>query len=108
MDDILELDINEDRVNALNNLTLVGWLLSNKRINHKAINAVLTNAWNLGQKVEIKSIDHNTITCNFMLASNRDKIMEAEPWAVRGAILNLVKWPTHVTLNELSFTNCIF
>lgn len=46
----LNLAINEDQVNALNDLTLVGQLLTNKRILIGDFNALLTDADKKGGK----------------------------------------------------------
>lgn len=44
----LDLDINDEFENSSSALNLVGRLLTDKNINHKAITVVLTSAWNLG------------------------------------------------------------
>lgn len=50
----LNLAINEDQVNALNDLTLVGQLLTNKRILIGDFNALLTHAgsWFIKHRTE--------------------------------------------------------
>lgn len=61
-------------------------------------------AWNLGKNVDIKHIDKNTITCTFNSTTTKEAILDAGPWAVRGATMNLIPWPPHLTLDELDFT----
>lgn len=89
-EECLDLTINEDQDIPHNELTLVGRLLTTKHINYKAITAVLTNAWNLGKKVAIKSLEQNTISCTFTNTHDMNKILAAGPWSVKGATLNLI------------------
>lgn len=76
-EDHLDLAINEAHANDINDLTLVNKLLTTKHINNKAIHAVLSSAWNLGHNVEIKH-DHNLVTCTFLNAKDRDRILELD------------------------------
>lgn len=62
---MLELTINEPSNKSLNDCFLVGKLLTNKVINFRAIQLVLTTAWNLGPNKSIKSLDKNIIACTF-------------------------------------------
>lgn len=82
--EVLDLTINDDQDTNLTDFTLVGRLLTLKRVNHKAINPVLQSAWNLGQNVVIKSIDNTTITCTFKFAADRDKVLKWGPGPLKG------------------------
>lgn len=104
--DMLELTINEPSNKSLNDCFLVGKFLTKKVINFRAIQLVLTTAWNLGSNISIKSLDKNIIVCTFNNKENRDKILELEPWAVKEATLNLKLWPPNISFNEIDFSKC--
>lgn len=105
---LLDLTINDDQETTLTDFTLVGRLITLKRVNHKAIHAVLQSVWNLGKNVVIKNIDINTITRTFKFETYRDKVLKMGPWAIKGATHNLIKWPSNLNLHELDFTQCLF
>lgn len=98
----------QDKVNAHNELLLVGRVLSQKPIDYRAIVAMLELSWNLGPNVSFQALDKMTITCSFKRAEDRDKVLDSGPWAIKGATLNLQKWPSHLTLTEIDFTGCPF
>lgn len=104
----LDLTINAAQEHTHKEHIIVGRLLSSKRINYKAINVVLTGAWNLGQNVDIHSLDHNTILCSFKYEADKVKILHKGPWAVKGVTLNFIEWPSTLNLNELDFSKCCF
>lgn len=104
----LDLPINDEHTTNLTALSLVGRLLTTKRINFKVVTAVLQTAWNLGQNVAIKNLDNNTVSCTFTKYADRDRILKQGPWAIKGAILNLILWPPSLTLHELNFAHCSF
>lgn len=89
-------------------LTLIGKILSAKVINFTAINVILSSSWNLGNNVRISMLEQNMISCHFSYAEDRDRILAKGPWAVKGAVLNLQKWPPHLPLEEIDFSTCIF
>lgn len=46
-DDLLDLSINDPQISTFNELTLIGFILSDKMISFKAIKAILHTAWDL-------------------------------------------------------------
>lgn len=104
----LDLSFNELNHRGPSNLSLVGKLITQKTINNAAIISVLQSTWNLGQNVHIKSIDKNMVVCVFRKTADRDRIEDAGPWAVKGDLLNLQRWPSYLTLDEVSFSRCNF
>lgn len=102
----LDLSFNDPNSNELTNLSLVCRVLSIKTVNNKAIIDVLQNTWNLGPNVHIKTLDRNLVAYTFSNAKDRDRIEEAGPWSIKGALLNLKKWSSDLTLEEVSFSHC--
>lgn len=102
----LDLSFNAPHIDAIHDLTLVGRLTTHKSINNEAIIAVLATAWNLGPNIQITPPDTKTVSCTFKYAKDRDKITEVGPWAVKGAILNLKRWPPNRTIEEIDFSLC--
>lgn len=87
---LLDLETIESKGSNINALTLVGKILSDKKINFTAI---LSSSWNLVPNIIINAPNHNVISCTFKHAKERDKIIEMGHWAVKGSILNLQHWP---------------
>lgn len=105
-EDFLELSTNDPNDSALNDLSIIGRLISDRKINNSAIIAVLETTWNLGNNAQIKVIDINTITCKFTDEESRDAVLNAGPWVVTGATLCLRYWDPTLTLDEVQFTTC--
>lgn len=104
----LDLSFNTPAINKINELTLVGGLISVKSINFKAILLVLTTAWNLRPNLQIKPLYCNKITCSFTCIEDLHRITETGPWAVKGAVLSLQQWNPNLILKELDFYLCPF
>lgn len=88
--------------------TLVGRILSEKVINFTAIKAILASSWQLGANVHIDLLDKNTISCKFVYDSDCERILESSPWVVKGCVLNLLRWPPTLSLEEIDFHHCKF
>lgn len=105
-EDFLELSTNDPNDSALNDLFIIGRLISDRKINNSGIIAVLETAWNLGNNAQIKVIDINTITCKFTDEESRDAVLNAGPWAVTRATLCMRYWDPTLTLDEVQITTC--
>lgn len=102
----LDLSFNVPQSVEINELTLVGKLITTRTINHKAIVSILSAAWNLGSNIKFHQLDRNTISCTFSRKVDRDRILDTGPWAVKGDILVLSFWPPERTLAELDLSWC--
>lgn len=107
-DSVLDLTLNAKESKLFNELTLVGKLITQKTINHKAINAILTTTWNLGQNVQITPLDRNMVAYIFQNTHDRDLIVNMGPLTVKGALLYLKPWPFDSTLHEIDFSTTPF
>lgn len=105
---ILHLPNSALKEGDVHDLTLIGKILSDRVVNFTAINAILSTSWNLGNNVQIASLDTNIISCTFSYSEDRDRILDKGPWAIKGFVLNLLKWPPHLLLKELDFSPCEF
>lgn len=108
LEDTLDLTFNAPHLNDLNNLTLVGKLITQKHIHYRAISSILSQSWNLGPNLVIHQLDQNSITCTFTTLADRNRILEAGPWAIKGALLNLKQWSPPVPYSEIDFAWCPF
>lgn len=107
-DSYLNLSFNKPHINALNELTLVGKLITHKTINFKATIAILSVAWELGPNISFQSLDRNTFSCTFKREEDRDRIIRTGPWAVKGAVLVLTIWRPELSLDEIDLKWCPF
>lgn len=107
-DDLLDLSLNEGPQASFNALTLVGRIISDRILNFKAVKSILNASWNLGLNVQIVSLEPNKISCNFNKEADRDRILNASPWAIKGHILVLQHWSPSVTISELDFSHSPF
>lgn len=56
--------------------------------------------------MQINLFNKNTISCTFTYGKDCECIWDASPWAVKGYILNLIKWPPNLALEEVDFHMC--
>lgn len=89
LEEYLDLEFNKVLENHDTSLMLVGKAISNKSINFKAIQSVLTTTWNLGPNVRISQMDNNVFSSAFKNARDRDKVEQTRPWIVKGATICL-------------------
>lgn len=79
----IDLENTTPHEDSINNLTLVGKVLSAKVINFAAINAILSSSWDLGPNITINSLDRNIISCTFKYKYDMDRLLEMGPWAIK-------------------------
>lgn len=103
-DDLLDLSINEGHQDAFNELTLVGCIISNCALNFKAVKSIFHTSWNLRPNLQISSVEYNKFSCTFNKESDRDRILNASPWAFKGHTIVLKPWSPSVTISEIDFT----
>lgn len=108
MTDWVNLTNTNDTEDDSHALTLVGKVLSDKKINFTAINAILSTSWDMGPNVQITALDQNVVSCSFTYLEDRDRILGMGPWAVKGFVLNLLRWPPHLHLDEINFSSVLF
>lgn len=104
----LDLTTSEPQDGGPNQHSLVGKIISDKVINFTAINAILSSSWNLRPNLHISALDRNIISCTFTYPQYMERILEADPWAVKGVVLNLLKWPPHLNLEEVASISASF
>lgn len=92
-DDLLDLSINEDQDNSLNELTILGFIISDKVVNFRVVKNILSTAWNLGDYVCITALDRNLIACSFQQKEDRNRILADGTWAVKVISLLLLTGP---------------
>lgn len=106
--DFLDLDINDSSPPEFNTQTLLGKLISDKPIPFKSIKYILLNAWNLGSHIRISHIEQNLVACRFTKDTDRDRIFNSSPWAVKRHILSMKKWDLESTFDEIAFHLILF
>lgn len=106
--DLLDLSLNEEAHESYTELTLVGCIIADRILNFKAVKSILYSSWNLGSNVSISLVEPNKFSCTFNTAIDRDRILHASPWAVKGHIVVLKSWSPSVTLSEIVFTQSPF
>lgn len=58
--------------------------------------------------MQISSLDRNKFSIAFSNIEDRDRIVNASPWAVKGHIIVFQQWSPSATLSELVFTKSPF
>lgn len=107
-DDLLDLCINDSPQSHLNELTLIGSIISDKVLNFRAVKSILSSAWNLGHLVQFAPLDRNLLSCTFTTETDRDCILYSGPWAMKGHLIVFVAWEVSSTLEELTFSHIPF
>lgn len=88
-EDILDMSINDPETAAFNEATLIGFLVSDKWINFKAIKAIMLGVWDFGSKIQITYLDRNKFAVSFQNEGDKNGVLEAYSWAIKGHILIL-------------------
>lgn len=107
-EDTLDLSFNNPSLNAPEENTLLGQLITNKKINSISIISVIQSTWNLDQNVQLRLLDKNMVVCTFKRKSGMLRIEENGPCTIKGAILDVKKWNTNLTLEDVNFSACKF
>lgn len=102
-DDFLDLSLNDSNATTFNALTLIGFVVSDKVINFKAIKNILLNVWNFGTPIQTTHLDRNKFVVSFTSEESKAKVLVACPWAIKGHILLLQQWNPSYSLEELTF-----
>lgn len=76
-DDLLDLSINASQKDEFNDLTLVGFIISDKTLTFRVVRAILTS-WNLGSHLQISALDRNMISCTFNKVEDKNRIFKSK------------------------------
>lgn len=90
-ENLLDLTINEAQTNSFNELTLIGWVVSNKMVYFKAIiKAILLNIWSNESKIQVTYLARNKFVVTFdNIKDKEEKVTSTCTWAVKGHIIIL-------------------
>lgn len=83
-EDILDLSVNDPEIAAFNETTLIGFLVSDKLVNFKAIKAILLGVWDFGSKIQITYLGRNKFAVSYQNEGDKDRVLEACSWAIKG------------------------
>lgn len=100
---LFDLSINDPQATAFTDLTLIGWVVASKSVPFNAIKAILLNSWNFGAPLKLSHLDRNLFATSFANTKDRDKVLSACPWSIKGYLVILQTWTTGFSLEELEF-----
>ncbi|MED6143958.1 hypothetical protein PIB30_010911 [Stylosanthes scabra] len=76
----------------IDNLNLVGKLLTKKEISYNTIRAAIMGMWGNPQGVAISEVGKNKILISFRDHYHGMEMMKKGPWSIKGHLLNLQIW----------------
>lgn len=84
--------------------TLVAYVLTDKRINAKALKATSAAVWKCENPEAFTMLDNSTLLCSFNTVKKMEDILKDSPWSVKKSlIIILKKWSPDLTIDELIF-----
>lgn len=106
--DLLDLRFNDPQTQVFNELTLIGRIILDKVINFKATKSILNNVWDLHKSHQLSHLARNTFACTFETILEKEQVLAASPWSIKGSIVVLKQWSPTLALDEIDFSLCPF
>lgn len=78
-------------------VVLVGRIVANRTFPIHAVRGILSKAWAFDPQVEIGDLAPNRFLFEFSSKIARDRVLERQPWNVKGYSLILKVWPLGLT-----------
>lgn len=106
--DLMDLSLSDPLLPSFNEHTMIGQVISDKLVNFKAIKTILLNAWDYGSEIHITPLDRKKFVVSFPQVQDKNKVIAASPWAVKGCIVILKQWEPDLALADLQFQHSPF
>lgn len=84
--------------------SVLGMLLSDKRIKNNVIQNVLKEAWGRFRPVRFTEVNEATLMFDFESSKDIDQALDLSLWSVHGHCLNLKFCPNYVSVTEIEFS----
>ncbi|KAK2991912.1 hypothetical protein RJ640_014108 [Escallonia rubra] len=103
-------DLEPDELNASKEygLTLLVKIISSRKINSKAVQAILQKAWNPSKGMKIHSQQENIFRITMNHEWDRNRILESRLWSVMSSHVVVRDWPPHLSMDEIDFSQSPF
>ncbi|KAK3005119.1 hypothetical protein RJ639_016509 [Escallonia herrerae] len=101
--DTLELEEDTNNANKEYPLTLLAKIISNKKVNAKAVQSILFKAWNPNKGMKIQLMEENCFCITFNHDWDRTRVLESRPWSIMSSHMVVRDWPPDLTLKEINF-----
>jgi hypothetical protein len=88
--------------------SLIGQLLSSKLMNPQTVRDTLQHAWKFALPWSFVIMGHHKYLFGVHLQEHVDKILDQDPWNVRGSLLLLQPWSPNLAINEIQLHLCSF
>ncbi|KAK3006097.1 hypothetical protein RJ639_017351 [Escallonia herrerae] len=97
------IDLEEDDSNANREyfLTFLAKIISSKKSNLKAVQSILSKAWNPTKGMKITPLADNTICITFNHEWDRMRILESRPWSIMSSSLVIRDWSPNLYIKEI-------
>lgn len=82
---------------------LVGKLVQVRKFNFKALSAVLTFAWKLGDRVTFPPLHQGFLLCNFVCSEDLEYVLQLGSWNFCGSLIVFQRWAPDCVFDELVF-----
>ncbi|KAK2986148.1 hypothetical protein RJ640_026472 [Escallonia rubra] len=104
------IELESDELNASEEaaMTLIVKAITTKTIYLKALQTILSKAWNPSKGMKIQQIHVNMFSISFKHEWDRKRILESRPWSIMGSHLVVRDWPTNLPIEDISFDSSPF
>ncbi|KAK4285165.1 hypothetical protein QN277_001900 [Acacia crassicarpa] len=85
--------------------TLVGKILTGKKLNVPTVVSMIKKGWQLDEEVDVHDLDRNHLVFLFRFDNSDDyaRILKGRPWSIQGHLLNLQIWEDFMVLKDVDF-----
>ncbi|KAK3016308.1 hypothetical protein RJ639_007628 [Escallonia herrerae] len=102
-EDTLELEEDTNNANKVYPLTLLAKIISNKKVNAKAVQSIIFKAWNPNKGMKIQLMEENCFCITFNHDWDRTRVLESRPWSIMSSHMVVRDWPPDLTMKEINF-----
>ncbi|KAG8387938.1 hypothetical protein BUALT_Bualt02G0073300 [Buddleja alternifolia] len=103
------LDLTLQNINGPANVfTIVGKVLSNKKINSGAVKSTLLKGWNAKNHVDVNLVEDDKFVFVFQDKEDFSKVINQSPWSFRGNLFVLNHWPPEKVLGQVNLDHACF
>lgn len=104
----IKLHYSFDNTTLVASLNLLIHLFSNNRINPNIVKSGLRIAWRPEGKITFNNMALTTFLVNFSVKENKIKVMEKDPWFVKGNHVILKEWNSYIPFENVIFNETFF
>lgn len=105
---MVELDVENEESEALARRTLVGKVLTKKKLNRNAVKSILVKGWGDPPGLKVADIGTNLFLFTFQDGREAKEVIRRGPWYVMNHVVSLQYWIPEASVYEIDFARVSF